>query len=200
MRALLFPLLLASTCAAAFDPAYAPAFVSLKDRAPLHRAGGYSIALPPTGLWLENRSPDSIVYVRDTDEREATMFIAVEDVTNQQAQQSEQSLRDFVLSRVEPAGAAQRALTEPVTTRVDMDARLPGCVRWRQTAEDLLTTLPVTGSHPQMLSGGMWCVNAGDPAMGIHVHYAIVQMSPAKPEGLLAEGEAILAGLQRKTP
>ena len=196
MKALLLPLLLASACATASVPAY----VTLKGMPPRLNPNGYTIPLPQAGMWLEHSSRDGVMYIRETDERESTMFVSVEDVAMPQAQPSGQALRDFVHARVEPAGAADRVNTEPVTTRLRMDARLSNCVRWRQTAVDLMSVNPVTQSHPQVHMGGMFCVNEHNPATAIHVYYSIHRMAPEKADGLTAEGEAFLSGVRRKTP
>lgn len=196
MKALLLPLLLASTCAAASVPAY----VTFKGVPPRLNPNGYTIRLPQAGLWVEHNARDSVVYIRETDERESTMFVSVEDVAMPQAPPSEQALRDFVHARVEPAGAADRVDTEPVTTRLRTDARLPDCVRWRQTAVDLMSVNPVTRTHPHVQSGGLFCVNAHNRAAAIHVYYSIRRMAPERPDGLTAEGEAFLSGVRRKTP
>lgn len=195
MRTLIFSLLCVSASAVA-----APAIVLSKGSAPLVGIDDYAVRAPQAGAWQLKASRQMVVYARKMDGPDDSMLAIMEDVRLPGPQSTEPALLDFVRARLAQRGGAGTARYAQVATTVSMDAQLPHCVRWEQSAHDLRVNDGATQPYMQLQSAGRFCLSEHNPASAIDVFYSVRHAPPDMPAGLAAEGEAFLASLQRKTP
>lgn len=141
-------------------------YIELKDRTPRISSLGYSFVPPSGEKWFETYSPKTILYFKQTNPKELTLFAGATEAIIKKNILLEKDFLDFVKSKKDDFGV-QSLRYRNVVSSYEIDSSISAhCIAYKQTAEDHEAKNLNENKYLELINKGIICL---DPKMKNHV-------------------------------
>ena len=147
-------------------------FIELKDREPRISSMGYSFVPPAGKNWFEGYSPTTIMYLKQTNHKELSLFAGATEATIKENISSEKAFMDFVKSKKEDL-TAHALRYKNVIARYEIDNSISSyCVSYQQTAEDHEANNLNGNEYLVLINKGIICLHPKIKNQLVDIYYS----------------------------
>ncbi len=147
-------------------------FIELKDRAPRISSFGYSF-IPPSGeKWFEGYSPKTIMYLKQTNPKELSLFSGATEAIIKENISSEKDFIDFVKSKKDDFTAHSLRYKNVVTSYEIISSISSYCVAYKQAAEDHEAKNLNGNKYLMLINKGVICLHPKTKNQLVDIYYS----------------------------
>ena len=155
---------------------------------------GFSFLPPPAPQWREQLRQDEVIYLKQTDPAEVTVYAGALDGKLGAKLDSREALLRFVREKKDQWGVPGRYSGTKTSFAIDEGA--PSCVNYDLSTRDHHAKNAAEHDYLLMKVRGRFCLHPQDATSAVDLYYSVRHVPSFEPGALMAEGETFLRSLR----